>query len=153
MAHGDRKVPRAACPRQYVQLILSLPQCTYSVFRFEPRSRPHFRTPSHLHRDLNAPRLPRATPLIQSFTIHMFMSHTTYDSHNGPPTLDARRLPTRICPTFAHNATQDPQTPSRLFPLRCVSSPFTIHHSPFRGRSRMHTCMNERTYVRIYDDE
>jgi hypothetical protein len=24
----------------------------------------HFRTPSHLHRDLNEPRLPRATPLI-----------------------------------------------------------------------------------------
>jgi hypothetical protein len=88
----------------------------------------HFRTPSHLHCDLNAPWLPRATPFIQSFTIHMIMSHTTYDSHDGPPNLDARRLPTRICPTFALSAGQDPvfQTPSRLLPLRCASSPLPI---------------------------
>lgn len=96
----------------------------------------HFRTP--LPHSLR-PRLPRATPLMQSFTIHMIMSHNTYDSHDRPPTLDARRLPTRIRPTFALSARQEEpvfQTPSRLLPLRCASSP-----SPFRGRSRMYTYM------------
>jgi hypothetical protein len=127
---------------------LSLLQCAYS-----PSSLAHGPFPDTLPTfaftaTLNAPWLPSCKRrLIQSSTIHIIIvSHTTYDSHDGPPTLDARRLPTRIRPAFALSATQDPvfQTPSRLLPLRYASS-----SSPPIPRSLTHVymyvCMNEYT--------
>jgi len=85
-------------------------------------------------------RIPIRALLMAHFRMSSLLhSHSTYDSHDGSPTLDSRRLPTRIHPTFALIATQDPvlQTPSRLFTLRCASSPF-----PIRGRL-MHAYMYE----------
>ncbi len=86
----------------------------------------------------------------------MITSHTSYDSHDGPPTLDARRLPTRIRPAFAHDPTQDPvfhfQAPSRLLPLRCASSVFLI--PPSLTHVYMHDVVWDiRTYWCIYDDD
>jgi hypothetical protein len=72
----------------------------------------------------------------------VIMSHTTYDSHDGPPTLDARRLSTWIRPTFALVAKQDPvfQTSPRLLPLRYASSPFphsAVAHAYIHERRRV----------------
>ena len=75
----------------------------------------------------------------------MIISHTTtYDSHDGPPTLDARRLSTRIRSTFALIPTQDPvfHTSSRLLPLGYVSSPF-----PRSAVAQMNGYTNPRAYL------
>jgi hypothetical protein len=49
------------------------------------------------------PKCTAVTPC-NTVDIYMIISHTTYDSRDGPPTLDTRRLPTRIRPTFTLSA-------------------------------------------------
>ena len=73
---GGRKIPHFPRPWQYAQL---------SPYHNVPISlraslTAHYWTPSHLL--CLRPRLPRTTPLMQSFTIHMTMSHNTYDGHD-----------------------------------------------------------------------